>query len=620
MLRTPGPRETAGVVRPPRPSPAAPLRPHRTARRRPTDPLLGALAVVVAVALLVGCTGAGEAEPDPGPGPVETTPTTVPDPGPVAGGDLVVGVGEDPTGLSPAAGPWTPSQRQLGVAVFDTLTALDAAGTAQPWLAEALTSEAAGQRWTIHLRPGVTFHDGQPLTAAAVRDHLEALRVAPLTAPTLAPVAVVEAPSDLEVVVSMHRPWVDFPTTLATEVGAVASPAWLQGGDPVRPVGTGPFQVVAWEPGRQVVLARNASWWRQDTDGRALPLLDEVRLVVVPDAGARLAKLAAGQLDLITTTSAHALDQLDDLVADEEEPPVQVVPAPPTETAETFVQLNTAAPPFDRTAARQALVLATDAAQVADEVHEDLEATGGPHGPASPWAADATDAPFDPGAAEALLEDGASTDGDPLAFTIVGTEDPSSLATLLLLEERWREQGIQPRLELVSPAELRRRAAVGDYQALLRTQIDSSIPAEDAVAWHPATITPLGQPGTNATRFADPSLAAWLDALAAADEVEDRFSLQASIQSALAAGAAHVWLYHAPVAVAAAPLLGGLSVTEDGSDGAGDSSDGSPAEEGAAVEEASAAAGGPTLPDGEPAMVVRGGAVPLDQLWWRSGP
>ena len=93
---------------------------------------------------------------------------------PKSGGNLVVGVDAEATGWSPQNDAWGHGGHDVARAVFDTLAVYDPAGVAQPYLAESIAANADSTVWTIKVRPNVTFHDGDPLTADAVKQNFDA--------------------------------------------------------------------------------------------------------------------------------------------------------------------------------------------------------------------------------------------------------------------------------------------------------------------------------------------------------------------------------------------------------------------------------------------------------------
>src|SRR3546814_11879816 len=65
---------------------------------------------------------------------------------------------------------------QVARTIYDTLTAPDAEGNIEPFLAESVEGNETFDTWTIKVREGVTFHDGSPLDAQVVANNLDAYR------------------------------------------------------------------------------------------------------------------------------------------------------------------------------------------------------------------------------------------------------------------------------------------------------------------------------------------------------------------------------------------------------------------------------------------------------------
>jgi peptide/nickel transport system substrate-binding protein len=186
----------------------------------------------------------------------------------------------------------------------------------EPWLAEKWESAPDGRTFTLHLRPGVTWSDGAPFTAADVLFTLQAVfdpKVEAVVAEQLTiggkPIAAA-APDDHTVVVT-------YPTASgpglrlfdglvilpkhklegALKDGAFAN-AWNSATPPAEIVGTGPFILREYVPGQRLVLDRNPRYWRKAADGTQLPYLDRIVLQVVPDQDAELLRLQAGDIDM----------------------------------------------------------------------------------------------------------------------------------------------------------------------------------------------------------------------------------------------------------------------------------------------------------------------------------
>jgi peptide/nickel transport system substrate-binding protein len=186
----------------------------------------------------------------------------------------------------------------------------------EPWLAEKWDTAPDGRTFTLHLRPGVTWSDGAPFTAADVLFTLQAV-FDPKNESVLAeqltidgkPIAAA-APDDHTVVLTfpaVSGPGLRLFDALvilprhklegALKDGTFAT-AWNSATPPAEIVGTGPFTLREYAPGQRLVLDRNPRYWRKAADGTQLPYLDRIVLQVIPDQDAELLRLQAGDIDM----------------------------------------------------------------------------------------------------------------------------------------------------------------------------------------------------------------------------------------------------------------------------------------------------------------------------------
>ena len=172
--------------------------------------------------------------------------------------------------------------------VFEPLVGFDEELQARTVLAESW-EHPAPERWRIHLRPGVTFHDGVPLTAGLVRDALMLIKDAPSdeAAQFLSKVREISVGADNTVDIVTDEPR----AILAALPGLYIAKKNAAGDFPPL-VGTGPYRIVSWKPQDRVVLERWPGY-----RGPA-PAFREAVFVPVPDEAERLSRLAAGQADI----------------------------------------------------------------------------------------------------------------------------------------------------------------------------------------------------------------------------------------------------------------------------------------------------------------------------------
>ena len=159
--------------------------------------------------------------------------------------------------------------------------------------------------WIYHIRQGVTFQDGSPMTADDVIFSMERTRdpeAGNYLGWMYSSVDKIEKVDDYTVKVTLTQPdafWQYVPATMA---GKVISKAYFEAhkdtyGKPEGgAMGTGPFKFVRWESGNLVELARNDSYWDKANGG---PYLDKITFKVLPEATTRVAGLQTGEIDVV---------------------------------------------------------------------------------------------------------------------------------------------------------------------------------------------------------------------------------------------------------------------------------------------------------------------------------
>ena len=269
--------------------------------------------VAVLGILLAACGGGSDSGGDKTSAESTTDVTIAATGDPTPGGSLVFGLEAESDGFNPTSNRWAISGLMVANAVFDPLAAYDADGNVQPYLAKSFTPSADFRTWTIEMRSGITFHDGTPLTGAAVKKDLDAARASLLVGAAMSNIASIEVdPADpLKVIVTTVDPWASFPASLTAQVGMIAAPAQLDAaGDAAsrEPIGTGPFQFESWVPDRAWTGTKYAGYWRTDANGTKLPYLDKVEFQPIVDNTNRGNALVTGDLQMMHTTD-WAVDQ-----------------------------------------------------------------------------------------------------------------------------------------------------------------------------------------------------------------------------------------------------------------------------------------------------------------------
>jgi peptide/nickel transport system substrate-binding protein len=247
--------------------------------------------------------------------------------------------------------------------IFENLVAFDGATTSiKPSLAESWETSPDGRVWTFHIRQGVTFHDGTPLDAAAVKANFDRWQ-SQTGDPSHKPAEfiywndvagfndLVDSTSVVDTYtfqVTNKAPSGPFLLNLALFPFAIVAPSTLQmvgsGAIPdagSAPVGTGPFKFVDWVRGDHITLAANASYW----GGK--PALDGAIIRVINDNAARFFELQSGGIDMMEFPNP------DDVKVAQANPTLQVMFRPSLNVA--YIDFNQFMQPFQDPRVRQAL-------------------------------------------------------------------------------------------------------------------------------------------------------------------------------------------------------------------------------------------------------------------------
>jgi len=207
----------------------------------------------------------------------------------VAAATLRRAAGAEPESLDPARADDNAALAVLGD-LYEGLTTLAADGAIVPGAAARWDVTPDGHRWTFHLREGLRWSNGAPLTAAQFAAALESVRQPDSTSPyadLLAPVAAVEAPDNLTVVIETRQPLRQLPTLLAMPF---ASP---HSGDDRGSVSNGAYRLVSREPGVAVQLERNPHF-----HAASQVSIERVTYLTLEDLDTELKLYRSGDLDL----------------------------------------------------------------------------------------------------------------------------------------------------------------------------------------------------------------------------------------------------------------------------------------------------------------------------------
>ncbi|CAG4901955.1 ABC transporter substrate-binding protein [Acidithrix sp. C25] len=191
--------------------------------------------------------------------------------------------------------------------LYQALVSYNAKGELVYELAESITPDATATNWTVRLRPGITFHDGKPLTADDVIFSIQRIMnpKSPLPgAASLGPIdlANLKKVDNLTVKIPYTQPYATLLDQMSYYYFQYIVPV---GYDPTKPNGTGPYKYKSFTPGQQSTFVRNPNYWKA-----GLPYLDEVIITDFADEASMLNALQAGELDAIGGIGAQSYNSL----------------------------------------------------------------------------------------------------------------------------------------------------------------------------------------------------------------------------------------------------------------------------------------------------------------------
>ena len=231
------------------------------------------------------------------------------------GGELILSTTSDPKSFNPVLAKETSTTAITGV-MFEGLTTIDPFTlVAIPNLAETWDMSTDGLMWVFHLRPGLRWSDGKPLTADDVVFTFNDLIFNPKVPNSSRDIFTidgkpvkVEKVDDLTVRFILPLKFAPFLRSLGQEIlpkhvlsAAVLAGkfnfAWGIDADVKSVVGTGPFRLLQYQPGQRVALERNPFYWKKSKEGDALPYMDKLVFLIVPSLDVELLKFMEGAID-----------------------------------------------------------------------------------------------------------------------------------------------------------------------------------------------------------------------------------------------------------------------------------------------------------------------------------
>ncbi|WP_313892783.1 glutathione ABC transporter substrate-binding protein [Psychrobacillus sp.] len=285
------------------------------------------------------------------------------DNGDKAGGNLIVVRLSDATGLDPHFITDIPSANVVHGKVYETLIAFDKDMKIVPRLAKEW-EQTDDVTWEFTLNEGITFHDGTPFNAEAVKVTLDRILDPATGSPQkdkLGMISEVIVKDDTHVTLKLSQPYAPLLSILASNEGSIISPKSIKETPDqlaTHPVGTGPFIFDSWKSGQQITLNKNDNYWGEKVK------IDSVQFKVVPEDATRLAMIESGE--------AHISDQVPVTEIDRIEKSDSMKLFRTEGLAVEYVGFNTTKAPFDNVKVRQAVSYAIEREAILDGVYNNV--------------------------------------------------------------------------------------------------------------------------------------------------------------------------------------------------------------------------------------------------------
>jgi peptide/nickel transport system substrate-binding protein len=513
------------------------------ASRLPRPVRAAALASLLAL-LAASCGGGGSSGPK-----------TAKEGPPHSGGGVVYGLDAE------TSGGWCPRNSQLAAAgiiendaIYEQLAYPNDQGKIEPYLAQSITPSADYRTWTIKVRPGIQFHDGEPLDASAVKMNIDAVRTGPLGGFVLSNITDTVVVDPLTVDVKMAKPWIAFPWTLfGTGRGAMAAPKQLNSPNCANElIGTGPFMLKEWIPNNHMIVVRNPHYWRKDSSGRQLPYLDQITFRPISDATQRLNALKTGQIDMMMTDNGDTIYQVRQTAKTGAISEVEN-----ERSAEIgYTMLRVDKPPFNDITAREAVAYASNRDEINSVIYHGVETpTDTPFAPdVLGYVKEPRQPPIahDLNKAKQLVSQYKAAHGGSFDVTLSSTNDPTVIKQAQLIQSQWQAAGINVKLRNADQATLINQALGGDFQATLWRNHPGADPDTQYSWWH--SNSPV-----NFNNFKDPQIDHDFEEARSATDPAVRKADYEDVQRVFGRQLYSLWGFYAKWVIASKPNIHGIT-------------------------------------------------------------
>lgn len=239
------------------------------------------------------------------------------------GGTITVAVRSDPKTLNPVLAVDESTREIIDCMNADLIHINRETQKTEPALAKSWSVSRDGRIFTLHLRHGLRFSDGQPFTADDVVFSFHLYLDEKIHSPQRDLLVVggkpisVKKVDDYTVQFQLTEPYAaaerifDGLAILPKHIlenayeGGTFSKSWGVSMPPNKFAGLGPFRLKEYVPGQRIVLERNPYYWKADRAGHLLPYINQLVFLFVPSEDAQVIRFQAGDTDLLSRFSAE---------------------------------------------------------------------------------------------------------------------------------------------------------------------------------------------------------------------------------------------------------------------------------------------------------------------------
>ncbi len=470
---------------------------------------------------------------------------------PAKGGDLVIARSQDIIAMDKTS-TFDNNSLRVMEQIMEPLFMVSADGTSlKPWLATKYTISTDQLTYTIDLRKGVKFSNGQPLTAADVKFSIDQNTASGAAGWGFINAAIdtVSAVDDSTVKIQLKHPWGPLIADLSLFANGIIPNNY--GGKTAAqfytaPVGTGPFVWASWTKGQSVKLTRNPDYWQTGK-----PYLNSVTWTVVPDANTRKLQLQGGQISIDDTPDWSSLASL------KSTPGVNATTFPSTQM--DYVAFNQKRAPFDDPHVRAAISYAIDRDALVKAV---LFGNGTPAysmlSPGTPfYDKNAGGATYDVAKAKSELAQSSKPNGFTTSM-LIASGDPNQASIAQIMQSELKAIGITMNIKQLDPTANKQARLAGDFDMSWNLW---SMDIPDPDEWTSWAVDPTGGSNSAFTNYNNPAVIALNKQAAAETDQAKRTTLYSDLQKQTSKDAFLAYLFYSPYVFASTTSVQGFHVT-----------------------------------------------------------